>query len=82
MGAVPTPWKTCDFVRRVGRNRRRAAGGADQRPHRAEIRRLAAGKRVLDLCCYSGGFALNAALGGASAVTGALLSHPGTLPLP
>ena len=26
---------------------------------------------MLDLCCYSGGFALNAAAGGASAVTGA-----------
>ena len=26
--------------------------------------------RVLDLCCYSGGFALNAALGGATRVTG------------
>ena len=44
---------------------------ADQRPHRAEIRRLAAGRRVLDLCCYSGGFALSAAVGGASTVTGA-----------
>ncbi|KAK9830892.1 hypothetical protein WJX81_002094 [Elliptochloris bilobata] len=43
---------------------------ADQRPHRAEIRRLAAGARVLDLCCYSGGFALSAAVGGASTVTG------------
>lgn len=35
------------------------------------MRRLAAGRRVLDLCCYSGGFALSAAAGGASAVTGA-----------
>lgn len=66
----------------MGKIKRRDAGGADQRPHRAEIRRLAAGKRVLDLCCYSGGFALNAALGGARAVTGALPSHPGTLPYP
>lgn len=44
---------------------------ADQRDSRALVQRLAAGKRVLDLCCYTGGFALNAAIGGASTVTGA-----------
>jgi len=43
---------------------------ADQRDNRAFLRRCAAGKRVLDLCCYSGGFALNAALAGASEVIG------------
>ena len=32
----------------------------DQRDHRAFIRGIAAGKEVLDVCCYSGGFALNA----------------------
>jgi 23S rRNA (cytosine1962-C5)-methyltransferase len=41
----------------------------DQREHRLRVRGLAAGKRVLDLCTYSGGFALNAARGGAAAVT-------------
>ena len=35
------------------------------------MRRLAAGKRVLDLCCYTGGFALHAARGGAASVMGA-----------
>ena len=43
---------------------------ADQRDSRNLIRALADGKRVLDLCCYSGGFALSAAKGGASEVTG------------
>ncbi len=40
----------------------------DQRDNRALIRALAAGKRVLDLFSYTGGFALNAAAGGATAV--------------
>ena len=44
---------------------------ADQRDSRAFLRSIVApGSRVLDLCCYSGGFALNAALAGASSVTG------------
>jgi len=43
---------------------------ADQRDHRAFIRGIAAGREVLDVCCYSGGFALNAALGGAVSVLG------------
>ena len=43
----------------------------DQRDNRAEVRALGAGKgRVLDVCCYTGGFAINAALGGAADVTG------------
>jgi len=41
----------------------------DQRDHRARVRRLAAGKRVLDLFSYTGGFALNARRGGAVQVT-------------
>ncbi|KAK9814163.1 hypothetical protein WJX72_001460 [[Myrmecia] bisecta] len=43
---------------------------ADQRESRQLIRSLAKGKRVLDLCCYTGGFAMCAAVGGASHVTG------------
>ena len=43
----------------------------DQRDNRAEVRALGVGKgKVLDVCCYTGVFAINAALGGASAVTG------------
>lgn len=42
----------------------------DQREARAQVAALAAKRRVLDLCCYTGGFALAAARGGAAAVTG------------
>jgi len=42
----------------------------DQRESRAEALRLAKGRRVLDLCCYTGGFALAAAKGGAREVKG------------
>lgn len=41
---------------------------ADQRDTRQLVRRLAKGKRVLDLCCNTGGFALNAVRGGAKTV--------------
>ena len=34
------------------------------------IRQLAAGRSVLDMCCFSGGFALSAAAGGASTALG------------
>ncbi len=40
----------------------------DQRDNRARLREMAAGKDVLDAFCYSGSFAINAALGGASRV--------------
>lgn len=41
----------------------------DQRDNRFAIRDLSKGKKVLDVCCYTGGFSLNAALGGAESVT-------------
>jgi len=47
----------------------------DQRENRLTVRNLAAGRRVLDVCCYSGGFALNAAIGGASNVLGVDVSE-------
>jgi len=40
----------------------------DQQPQRSFLRRLTAGCRVLDAFCYSGGFAIQALLGGASEV--------------
>jgi 23S rRNA (cytosine1962-C5)-methyltransferase len=40
----------------------------DQRDNREIVRRLAGGKRVLDCFCYSGGFAINGARGGAASV--------------
>ena len=43
----------------------------DQRGNRGRFAQLAAGARVLDLCCYTGGFALAATLtGGAAEATG------------
>jgi 23S rRNA (cytosine1962-C5)-methyltransferase len=42
----------------------------DQRDNRKKSGMLAAGRTVLDLCCYTGGFAISAALAGAADVTG------------
>jgi 23S rRNA (cytosine1962-C5)-methyltransferase len=42
----------------------------DQRENRALAAGFCAGKSVLDLCCYTGGFSLSAAAGGAARVTG------------
>jgi 23S rRNA (cytosine1962-C5)-methyltransferase len=41
----------------------------DQRDNRRRFGQLAKGLRVLDLCSYTGGFSINAALGGATEVT-------------
>jgi len=40
----------------------------DQRVTRRKVRRIAEGRSVLDVFCYTGGFAVNAALGGATRV--------------
>ncbi len=48
----------------------------DQRDNRAWLRRAAAGARVLDLFCHTGGFALQAAAGGAAEVLGLDRSEP------
>ena len=48
---------------------------ADQRDNRRLVRDLAKGRSVLDLCCNAGGFALNAAAGGARAVLAADLDE-------
>jgi len=42
----------------------------DQRENRGVVQSLAAGREVLDCFCYSGGFALRAAVGGAASVLG------------
>lgn len=47
---------------------------ADQRENRQFISTISAGQKVLDVCCYSGGFALNAACGGAVDVLGTITS--------
>ncbi|KAI5332527.1 hypothetical protein L3X38_022656 [Prunus dulcis] len=49
---------------------------ADQRENRQFISTISDGQRVLDMFCYSGGFALNAARGGAVNVIGVDSSLP------
>jgi 23S rRNA (cytosine1962-C5)-methyltransferase len=48
----------------------------DQRDNRRAVAALAAGRRVLDAFCYTGGFALHAARAGATAVLGVDASEP------
>jgi 23S rRNA (cytosine1962-C5)-methyltransferase len=48
---------------------------ADQRDNRWLVRNLAKGRAVLDLCCNSGGFAMNAVAGGATKVVAADLDE-------
>jgi 23S rRNA (cytosine1962-C5)-methyltransferase len=48
----------------------------DQRDNRAAVARLAAGRRVLDAFCYTGGFGLHAAHAGARSVLGVDVSAP------
>jgi 23S rRNA (cytosine1962-C5)-methyltransferase len=48
----------------------------DQRHNRALIGAHAAGATVLNLCCYTGGFSVHAALGGARRVTSVDLAAP------
>jgi 23S rRNA G2069 N7-methylase RlmK/C1962 C5-methylase RlmI len=49
---------------------------ADQRENRLMLRKLARDKTVLDCFCYSAGFSVNAALGGATRVTAVDSSKP------
>jgi 23S rRNA (cytosine1962-C5)-methyltransferase len=48
----------------------------DQRDNRQAVARLAAGRRVLDAFCYTGGFGLHAARAGARLVLGVDVSEP------
>jgi len=48
----------------------------DQRDNRHEVAKLAAGRRVLDAFCYTGGFGLHAARAGAAEVLGLDQSEP------
>lgn len=47
----------------------------DQRPNRLQVGQLSAGKRVLNCFCYSGGFTMAAAVGGASEVVSVDISE-------
>ncbi|GAB4139194.1 MAG: class I SAM-dependent rRNA methyltransferase [Planctomycetota bacterium] len=75
MGRLPRPRPIPVVVHEHGLEYEVEAGGghktgffADQRDNRLLARSLARGRRVLDLCCYSGGFAMNALAGGARSV--------------
>ncbi len=48
----------------------------DQRDNRRRVRELAAGKRVLDVFSYTGGFTVHALAGGARSVTAMDISQP------
>ena len=48
----------------------------DQRDNRLAVAKLAPGRRVLDAFCYTGGFGLHAARGGAAEVIGVDASEP------
>src|SRR5437588_304802 len=48
----------------------------DQRDNRGAVGKLAAGRRVLDGFCYTGGFGLHAARDGAASVIGVDVSEP------
>jgi 23S rRNA (cytosine1962-C5)-methyltransferase len=82
MERMPEPKPMEVTVREHGLTYAVMAGGthktgffADQRDNRLLVRQLARGRRVLDLCCNSGGFALNAAAGGAASVRAADLDE-------
>ncbi len=82
MDKLPRPPAVATTVREHGLQYAVAAGTghktgffADQRDNRWLVRQFAKGRRVLDLCCNSGGFAMNAVAGGAKAVLAADLDE-------
>jgi 23S rRNA (cytosine1962-C5)-methyltransferase len=82
MEKVPRAAVVATTVREHGLSYAVAAGGAhktgffaDQRDNRWLVRHLAKGRSVLDLCCNSGGFAMNAVVGGAAKVVAADLDE-------
>jgi 23S rRNA (cytosine1962-C5)-methyltransferase len=87
-GCQPTPLASAELPAQVTiqeygtRFRVRFEGGhktgffCDQRENRKRLAEFSRGKQVLDLCCYTGGFAVQAArLGQAAQVTGVDLDH-------
>lgn len=82
MEKLPKPAPVVTTVREHGLHYAVEAGAghktgffADQRDNRWLVRQLARGRAVLDLCCNSGGFALNAVAGGAAKVVAADLDE-------
>ena len=74
IGSIPTdgvPYQSGGLTYRVDLTGGQKTGGyLDQRDNHAAAARYMAGRRVLDVCCYHGGFALAAAAAGAASVTG------------
>ncbi|MCY2956916.1 MAG: class I SAM-dependent rRNA methyltransferase [Planctomycetota bacterium] len=75
MERLPRPQPVAVSVNEHGIHYAVQAGGghktgffADQRDNRQLVRQLSKGRRVLDLCCNAGGFAMNAVAGGAKSV--------------
>ncbi len=58
------------------RNGQKTGFFLDQRDNRRAIRRHAAGQTVLNVFCYTGGFSIHAALGGAARVTSVDIAPP------
>jgi 23S rRNA (cytosine1962-C5)-methyltransferase len=82
MDKLPRPVAIATTVREHGLSYAVQAGTghktgffADQRDNRWLVRVLAKGRAVLDLCCNSGGFAMNAAAGAATKVLAADLDE-------
>jgi len=82
MEQLPVPQPVPVSVHEHGLHYAVQAGGghktgffADQRDNRRLVRDLARGRSVLDLCCNSGGFAMNAVLGGCKTVLAADLDE-------
>ena len=64
-------WVTENNLRwRVGASMQKTGFYCDQRDNRRHVMEMAGGKRCLDLCCFTGGFAVSAKAGGASEVVG------------
>ena len=82
MEKLPRPQSVATTVREHGLTYAVQAGTghktgffADQRDNRWLVRQLSRGRAVLDLCCNSGGFAMNAVAGGAAKVLAADLDE-------
>jgi 23S rRNA (cytosine1962-C5)-methyltransferase len=58
------------------RSGQKTGGYLDQRLNHVAVSRYLAGRRVLDVCCYNGGFGLVAAKSGAASVLGIDSSEP------
>lgn len=71
-GSLPPSDQQClresNFIYHMDLGGQKTGFYADQRENRRAVARYAAGRRVLDVCCYSGGFALHAAAAGAASI--------------